>query len=86
MLNFYVAFFLKISDTSEAHISVTETDINERKNLSFRFLTVFHIRQCKSYQKFRCICTLRESGTFPNHSFSILELLEFLYASFERQQ
>ena len=28
----------------------------------------------------------RESGTFPNYSFSILELLEFLYASFERQQ
>ena len=28
---------------------------------------------------------LRESGMFPNHSFSILELLQFLYASFERQ-
>ena len=29
---------------------------------------------------------LRESGTFPNHSFSILELLEFLYTSFELEQ
>ena len=29
---------------------------------------------------------LKGSGTFTNYSFSITELLEFLYASFERQQ
>ena len=28
---------------------------------------------------------LRESGRFPNHSFSILELLQFLYSSFKCQ-
>ena len=28
---------------------------------------------------------LRESGMFPTHSFSLLDLLQFLYASFERQ-
>ena len=30
MLNFLVAFFLKISETLKAHISGTETDINKR--------------------------------------------------------
>ena len=30
MLNFLVAFFLKISETLKAHISGTETDINEQ--------------------------------------------------------
>ena len=43
MLNFLFAFFLKISEILKAHISGMETDINKRKKLSFRFLTVFHI-------------------------------------------
>ena len=30
MLNFLVAFFLKISETLKAHISRTETDINKQ--------------------------------------------------------
>ena len=30
MLNFFFEFFLKISETSEAHISGTEADINKQ--------------------------------------------------------
>ena len=56
MDNFLFAFFLKISVTSKAHISGTETDINKRP--SSRFLTVFHNRQLKNDKKFRCIGTL----------------------------
>ena len=43
MHSFLVAFFLKISETSKAHISGTEIDINKR--LKFPFSTVFHISQ-----------------------------------------
>ena len=35
MLNFLVAFFLKISETLKAHISRTETDINKRSKALF---------------------------------------------------
>ena len=42
MLNFLVAFFLKIFETLKARISGAETDINKRY---FRFSTVFHVSQ-----------------------------------------
>ena len=37
MLNFLVAFFLKISETLKAHTSGTETDINKQLKAFFLF-------------------------------------------------
>ena len=45
MLNFLVAFFSKISQTLKAHISGTEADIKNGKDLSSSFLIIFHISQ-----------------------------------------
>ena len=45
MFNFLFGFFLKFSETLKAHISGTEADINNGKELSSWVLTVFHISQ-----------------------------------------
>ena len=52
MLNFLVAFFIKISETLKAHISEQKQISTNSKKLSSWFLTVFHINQLKNYQKF----------------------------------
>ena len=51
MLNFLVAFFLKISENLKAHISGTKTDINERKKAFFSVLNGLSYQPIKKLTK-----------------------------------